>query len=501
MTVINLPTSYWQLVTKELSAENITFLSSVRLMIIGGEPILRKYLDLWLNQVGDRICLLNTYGLTEGTAISTICELSKLAIDDSESGDIPIGCAIDNVQTYVLDRYLNPVPIGIPGELYIGGAGLARGYFNNPELTAERFIANPFRSDLNDRLYKTGDRVRVRTDRKLEFLGRNDYQVKIRGYRIELGEIESVLIQYPGVADVVAVAREDSPGDKRLVAYVVPRFELTPTLGELRRWVKGRLPEYMVPDTFVLLDTLPLTPNGKIDRRSLPPPGIGRSELERDFVAPRTPVEEILAKIWSEVLRLERVGIHTDFFELGGHSLLAIQVISRVREVFHVEMSLRAIFENPTIAGLADSIEKLRIDKLTEDSTILPHPRKEPVPVSLAQEWMLDFIRRMDLEGQPFFRIHKSITFKGALNVEILKASLDKVVERHETLRTTFKFLEGQWVQVIRPAQENRTPLIDLQMLSQEEQDAEVRRLAKAEAEEPFDLYEGTTLANILAST
>ena len=326
--------------------------------------------------------VFNLYGASEATTYSSFSFIERGSTDS-----ITLGRPIANTQIYLLHENLELALPGEPAEVCIGGAGIARGYLKRPELTAERFIPNPFSTEPNDRLYKTGDRACYLQNGSIEYIGRFDHQVKVCGYRIELGEIESVLIQYPGVADVVAVAREDSPGDKRLVAYVVPHFELTPTLGELRRWVKGRLPEYMVPDTFVLLDTLPLTPNGKIDRRSLPPPGIGRSELERDFVAPRTPVEEILAKIWSEVLGLERVGIHTDFFELGGRSLLATQVISRVREVFHVELPLRTIFETPTIASIAELILQYQARTTSKNCTEPSSERIQPkdVPSEIAQ--------------------------------------------------------------------------------------------------------------------
>jgi acyl carrier protein len=249
------------------------------------------------------------------------------------------------------------VPIGVPGELYIGGDGLARDYYRRPELTAQRFLPNPFGGEDDKRLYRTGDRARFRADGTIEFLGRFDDQVKIRGFRIEPGEIEAALSQHPGVREAVVVAREDEPGQKRLVAYVVGKEGM---LGrsDLRGFLKEKLPEYMVPSAFVALEALPLTPNGKVDRLALPAPE-GRPELEEGHVAPRTPTEEVLSRIWAQVLGLDRVGVHDNFFELGGHSLLATRVVSRVREFFQIELSLQTIFEAPTVAGLSHSVETL----------------------------------------------------------------------------------------------------------------------------------------------
>jgi acyl carrier protein len=277
----------------------------------------------------------------------------------------PIGRPIANTQAYILDRHLQLVPIRVPGELHIGGVGLARGYLNSPDLTEEKFIPNPFSNDPDSRLYKTGDLCRYLPDGNIDFLGRFDHQVKVHGYRVELGEIEAAMEQSPAVQEVVVLAREDEPGDKRLVAYVVPNEAPSPTVSELRpqelrHFLKQKLPDYMVPSIFVMLDTLPLTPNGKVDRRALPAPDWTRPDLEEAFVAPRTPVEETLAGIWGTVLGLEQIGVYDNFFELGGHSLLATRVISRIRNTFQVELPLRCIFETPTITQLAVEIEKAK---------------------------------------------------------------------------------------------------------------------------------------------
>jgi hypothetical protein len=272
-----------------------------------------------------------------------------------------------NTRLYILDRYLQPVPIGVPGELYIEGPGLARGYLRRPGLTAERFVPNPF-GHPGTRLYRTGDLVQFFRDGNIEFLGRTDHQVKIRGYRIELGEIEASLEEHGAVLRCVVLAREDAPGetqrgpgtDKRLVAYVIPRAMPGPKVGELRSFLSEKLPQYMVPSSFVYLDVLPLAPSGKVDRNALPAPDERRPELDGAFVAPRTSVEVGLAEIWAAVLGFDQVGIHDDFFELGGHSLLATVVVSRARDAFGVDIALRTLFETPTIAGLAERVEVVR---------------------------------------------------------------------------------------------------------------------------------------------
>jgi acyl carrier protein len=278
---------------------------------------------------------------------------------------IPIGRPIANAQIYILDRQLQPVPIGVAGELHIGGDGVARGYLNQPELTAEKFIYHSFNGEPARRVYRTGDLARYLPDGNIEFLGRIDNQVKLRGYRIELGEIEAVLGQHPLVQSSVVVVREDTPGDKRLVGYVVGR-EKSFDGAEIRKYLKQKLPEYMVPSAFVRLDELPLTPNGKVDRKALPAPDQDRPELGNIYQAPRTPVEEALASIWCELLKVDKVGIQDNFFELGGHSLLATQIMSRVRSGLSIELPLRTLFESPTVEQLAEAIMEQRAEESGE---------------------------------------------------------------------------------------------------------------------------------------
>ncbi|MBD0265894.1 MAG: amino acid adenylation domain-containing protein, partial [Tolypothrix sp. Co-bin9] len=315
--------------------------------IIGGENLTAQHIAYW-QKFAPETLLINEYGPTE-TVVG--CCIYKVPDGKHFSGSIPIGRPIANTQLYILNESLQPQPIGVPGELYIGGAGLARGYLNRPELTTEKFISNPFVGAKSPRLYKTGDLARYLPNGDIEYLGRIDHQVKIRGFRVELGEIEAVLGQHPDIQNSLVVAHEDESANQRLVAYVVPNSKTEiPKSSNLRDFLKQKLPDYMVPAVFVMLKTLPLTSNGKVDRKALPTPEQVRPELEAKFVAPRTEVEQVVAEIWAEVLRLEKVGIYDNFFDLGGHSLLLTQVTSRLYQAFGVELSLRQLFATPTIA-------------------------------------------------------------------------------------------------------------------------------------------------------
>jgi len=288
---------------------------------------------------------------------------------------VPIGRPISNTQVYILDQRQQPVPVGVAGELYIGGDGLARGYLNRPELTEEKFVANTFNAEAGARLYRTGDRVRYQADGNIEFLGRIDQQVKIRGYRIELGEIEAVLSEHPAIKESVVIARDDEAGDKRLVAYVIAGKNGGPSISELRKYLKGKLPHYMVPSAFVVLDEMPLTPNGKVDRCALPSPERSREEVEGEYQAARTPVEEMMVVIWAGILGIEQVGIRDNFFELGGHSLSATRMVSRIRDAFGVELPLRTVFESPTVAGLAERVANANKEHREALPTIRRLPR------------------------------------------------------------------------------------------------------------------------------
>ncbi len=372
ITVLFLTTALFQQIVRDVPQA----FASLRYLLFGGEAVDSRWVKKVLKK-GAPQHLIHVYGPTESTTFSSYYCVQD--VPESETS-LPIGRPITNTQIYLLDGQLQPVPIGVPGELYIGGNGLARGYLNQSELTNQRFISNPFTKEPEARLYKTGDLARYRPDGNIEFLGRIDNQVKIRGFRIELGEIEAVLNQHPAVRETVVIVQEDIPAEKHLVAYVVPNREpvkvakdiplegvykaegsqeqptnLQPS--DLRQFVKEKLPEYMVPSAFVVLESLPLTPNGKVNRRVLPRIDTLSLDIQEDYVAPRTPIEEELAGIWRQVLGKQHVGVHDNFFELGGHSLLATQLTSRIRDVFQVELPVRTLFEAPTVAMLARHIE------------------------------------------------------------------------------------------------------------------------------------------------
>jgi amino acid adenylation domain-containing protein len=340
-------------------------LCHVRQLLAGGDVLSVAHVRQMLDRLQPGHTLINGYGPTENTTF-TCCypmhSTAALACAGSQSSTVPIGRPIANTQVYILDRAMRPVPVGVPGELYIGGDGLARGYWRLPELTAERFVPHPFSAEPGARLYKTGDRARYLPTGDVEFMGRLDNQVKIRGYRVEPGEIEAHLEQHPAVQNAVVVAREDSPGDKRLVAYVIASPGQQSSADALREALQTALPDYMIPAAFVQLNVLPLTPNGKVDRAKLPTPDWTQAAVTH--TPPRTPTEEALAEIWQSVLGVPQVGVHDNFFALGGHSLLATRVMSRVQQSFQIAIPLRAIFEAPTVAGLATVVEEALIREI-----------------------------------------------------------------------------------------------------------------------------------------
>jgi amino acid adenylation domain-containing protein len=450
-------------------------------MLCGGEALPRELADR-LREKG--AALWNLYGPTETTIWSSAGKI------EPGEGPVPIGRPIANTQLYVLDAHLRPVPVGVAGELYIGGAGLARGYLGRPALTAERFLPDPHAPEPGRRIYRTGDLARWRADGGLECLGRVDHQVKIRGFRIELGEVEAALLRHPEVREAVAVAREDTPGDRRLVAYVVPRNGQAPTAAELRGRLGEALPDYMVPSAFVALDAMPLTPNGKVDRNALPAPEQVANAAPHAYVPPRGPIEEALAGIWAEVLGRPRVGIHDDFFELGGHSLLAAQVLARLRDTFAVEPPLRDFFDAPTIAGLARLVETaLRDEAGQRPPTLEPVGRDGPIPASFAQQrlWFLDQLE----PGSPAYNVPAAVRLSGTLDVSALERALNEVVGRHEVLRTTFAAVDGQPLQVIAPSLTVPLPIADLAGIPAPDREAEVARRLDEEARRPFDLARG----------
>ncbi len=492
ISVIDLPTAYWHELTKELVATNAVLPSSLRLVIIGGERALLQRVAEWQQAAPRNVRLVNSYGPTEATIVATMCSVEAETLNGRE---VSIGRPVRNAQAYVLDQQLNPVPIGVPGQLYIGGSGLARGYLNRPALTAERFIADPFSSKPGARLYATGDLVRYRVNGEIEFVGRVDNQVKIRGFRIELGEIEAALHAYAGISEAVVEAREDHPGVKQLVAYVVPREALSSS--ELRNYLKQQLPDYMVPSIFVILDTLPMTTAGKVDRRALPAPSELRPELEESFVAPHTPTEELLATIWGAVLGLKQVGANDNFFDLGGHSLLATQVISRIRESFHIDLPLRSVFEFPRLGELSTQIDfAVRAAQSLELPPLKPAPRDVERPLSFAQE-RLWFLNQLDPQSVAY-HVLRPMRIRGVLNVQLLERAFTEIVLRHEIYRTTFPALDGRPVQFIHPPTSVTLIAKDLRHLPDAEREAAVQQLIADEGQRPFNLTQALWRLNLL---
>jgi amino acid adenylation domain-containing protein len=431
--------------------------------------------------------LFNQYGPTEATIDATFWECRP---GEGEPTYVPIGRPIANTDVYLLDARVQPVPIGVPGELCIAGVGLARGYLNRPELTAERFMPHPFSSERGARLYRTGDLARYSVDGSIEFLGRLDHQVKLRGTRIELGEIESILTRHPEVKEAALAVCGEGLHEKLLVAYIVARHAEPPTVGELHSFLKERLPDHMIPSAFVTLNELPLTPSGKVDRRALPQPDHNRPALAESLVLPRTVVEEVLAGVWCKVLKLEQVGIHDNFFELGGHSLLVIQVISRVREAFHVDLPVRRVFETATIAELAEVIEsEMKTGLGRPILPLLPSNRDSDLPLSFAQQ-RLWFLHQLEPDSHAY-NISEALRLLGQLNIVAMEQALNEIKRRHEVLRTSFGQRAGEPVQVIAEAQAEPLLVIDLGHLPVDMRLEEARRLATIESQLPFDLEHG----------
>ncbi|WP_122766151.1 non-ribosomal peptide synthetase, partial [Burkholderia pseudomallei] len=466
--------------------------TGVRCVVIGGEAVGASALDAWFAEEGRRPRLFNTYGPTETTVSVTVHEV-RGRHDDANV----IGRPIANTRVYVLDAWLRPAPIGVAGELYIGGVQVARGYLNRPELTRERFIDDPFVT--GGRLYRTGDLARWRTDGSLEYLGRNDFQVKIRGFRIELGEIEAQLAKVTGVREVVVLARDSAAdtdqnadlnasatansSEKRLVAYYTGDADVA----ALRAQAAQHLPSYMVPSAYVRLDAWPLTPNGKLDRRALPAPA-DDAYARAEYEAPQGAKEEALAAIWRELLHVERVSRHDNFFELGGHSLLAVQLVSRLRQALSVEVALSTVFDAPVLSALAERLE-------AENTAVLPPiplaPRDGRIALSLAQQrlWFLT-----QLEGvSEAYHMSGAVRLDGPLNREVLQRALNRIVMRHEALRTCFVREEGEPIQVIQPHADLTMSYHDLREAESIRHEAgnleqRAKDLSQAHASAPFDL-------------
>jgi len=454
---------------------------TVRRVLVGGEAISPR---LWAQlSTAQTIEYYNVYGPTECTVDATVQRI--------EPGKrVTIGSPVANVQVYVLDEQMRLAPDGVCGELCIGGAGVGRGYLNRAELTAERFIPDQYGSQVGGRLYRTGDMARWTETGQLEYLGRTDGQVKVRGSRIEVGEVEAALGAHAGVHECSVVTREDVAEDVRLVAYVVAEADQKLEVNELRSFLREKLPEYMMPAAFVMMEALPLSPNGKVDRLALPVPEQVRTHSDEEFIAERTPTQAVLAGMWEHLLGVGPVRVDDDFFDLGGHSLLAMQLISRVREAFELEVPLPALFENSTLAGFAQRLDALmRGERQLPVLPIEPVSRDRNLPLSFAQQrlWFLHQFNPSDLA----YNVPLSVRLKGPLDLFVMHQCLTEIVRRHEALRTTFKVIDGQPVQVVHPAEPLVLPVADLSELPEAAREKEAQRLAFEEAQRQFDLANG----------
>lgn len=508
LTVLNLPAPYWHEWVTALSQSPTDLPETVQLVIAGSDRVSAEHLALWQELVKGRIAWRNAYGLTEtGITTTLLCDADVPA----EPSLVPIGRPIANNQVYVLDEQLRPAPVGVPGELYIGGAGLAHGYLRQPRQTAARFVPHPYSSEPGARLYKTGDQARWTEQGTVVFLGRVDDQVSIRGFRIEPGEIEAILAEQPGISEAVVVVQPVAGG--QLVAYLVAEAEnAAADLITLRQTLRRHLPAYMIPSHFVGLPALPLLPNGKLDRQALPLPDESHA-APQDRIAPRNPLEELIAGIWADILNLSQVGVEDDFFALGGHSLLATQLISRLRDIFRLEIPMRALFEAPTVAGLAQVITELRFANDAAAATTLQPPPLQPLPADFDRSTTLSFAQSRlwflhQLEpDSPAYNVPMAVRLTGPLNRQALEQALSTIINRHQVLRTTFPATSGQPIQVIHPPlnltfipvapeavtftwEDNtiRQPLITLTHLPEAERWGWAEKFVKEEGHRPFDL-------------
>ena len=475
-SLVKITPAHLQLLAEQIPAEQAT--GGTHAFVIGGENLLASRLAFWQENAPDTL-LINEYGPTE-TVVG--CSVYQVTGQEKAGDAVPIGRPIANTQLYILDAHMQPVPIGVPGELYIGGRGVSRGYLDRPALTAEKFLPNPFSTAVSI-LYKTGDLARYRADGNIEFLGRIDHQIKLRGFRIEPGEIEAQLNQHPVIRESVLLVR-----DEQLVAYLAAE-EPIPTTAELRQRLQNSLPDYMIPTRFVFLGQLPLNANGKVDRRALPAPDMTRSGSEASFVSPRSPLEDMLAAIWRDLLQLEQIGVHDNFFALGGHSLLAMQLTSRIRQLLKIELPVRHLFEAPTIAGLAELMET------TTSATARPpiQPSKQDSKLLSFAQQRLWFLHHLEPDSTSY-NMPQAYRLTGSLDVRALDQSLHHLIGRHETLHTCFMTVDGQPKLAPVSPDSFRLVEIDLSHLPVEERETAVYNQITADNQQPFDLNAGPLL-------
>jgi amino acid adenylation domain-containing protein len=487
VTVLNqTPASFQNVADEILRRSELRF--ALRYVIFGGEALKPSYLKSWFAAYPN-VKLINMYGITETTVHVTFHQITQQDIDRNSSN---IGIPIPTTTTCVLDANMQPMPAGVRGEIYVGGEGLARGYLNRPQLTALRFVPDPLAADAGSRLYRTGDLARYLHDGSMEYLGRIDHQVKVRGFRIELGEIEAAMMQQPGVDRTVVLLRPGQAGDPQLVAYVVAKENgVKLDTNQLRNGIREKLPEYMVPAQFMMLEKLPLTTNGKLDRAALPDPTpLGQNEA---YTGPRNTEEQILCEIFASVLKQSPIDVHSNFFDLGGHSLLATQVLSRVRTDFQMELPLRMLFESPTVEQLAKRIQQ---EKGTGNgpsiSPIGRVGREHPLPLSFAQE-RLWFLAQM-VGASEAYHVPLGLRLLGHPDRTAMQQALNRIVARHEVLRTVFSLLDGTAVQRIKPVEDSAFYLVEHDLRGLENQQEELNRLVVEEATTPFHLETGPAI-------
>jgi amino acid adenylation domain-containing protein/non-ribosomal peptide synthase protein (TIGR01720 family) len=486
LTVFELPTAYWHQWVSELSQSQETVPNCVRLAIVGGERISNERLRQWQTL---QTPLIHVYGLTETSVTSTVYHLNSDAETLEEGVELPIGRPIANTQIYLLDSYLQLVPIGVAGEIYIGGEGIARGYLNRSKLTAEKFIPNLFSQTPGARLYKTGDKAKYRKDGSIEYIGRIDYQVKLRGFRIELGEIESTLNRYSKIRDCVVINQENFPGEKRLVAYLVTEKSQQLGIEQLRSFLKQRLPEYMIPSAFVILETLPLTFNGKVNRQVLSASNAKCLELEKTFVAPRTPFEKIIASIWQKVFNLEQVGIYDNFFDLGGDSIICLQVIFKTKEA-GLYLTPKQIFQHQTIAEIATVASTIEVIQ-AEQNLVTGSFNFTPI-----QHWFFEqnFANFHHWNQAVLLKINQNI------NPETLEKAVQKLVKHHDILRFKLIKKSSKYQPIIADVESEQMPSliqIDLSAISSELQITALETAAE-QIQVSLNLLEGKTLRMVL---
>lgn len=495
ITLMSLPTAYWHEITEVVDSSALPLPPSLRLIIIAGERVLPERLSAWQRRVNRRPALINTYGLTESTIISTAVDLSTLPV---EGGEVPIGGPVSNTQLYVLDKNFEPLPVGMPGELHIGGRLLARGYYRRPEVTAERFVPNPFAEQPGARLYRTGDLAKFSTPDALDFLGRGDRQVKIRGFRVELEEVAGALQKHPAVRDCAVVLREDVPGQKQLVAYVVARQQPAPPANYLREFLVRNLPEYMVPAMFITLDEMPVSPNGKLDYAALPAPDRSGVALDNIYAGPLTRIERELGEIWASVLGVDRVGIHDNYFELGGDSIRSIQIRAKAQRR-GIEFTVQDLFQQQTIQALAKICELRGSGALAQ---------LETAPFSLISQADRDQLPRGVEDAFPLARLQAGMVFHNLYHVNsdlyidvstiylqspydrsAMERSISQLIARHPILRTTFDLSTySEPLQLVWPTAPCRLEVEDIRDLSKEDQDQIVLKWLDEETHRQFDL-------------